>query len=105
MAICCLQSPGFAQNNAPLSANNNAQPGTDNQVIPTPEPHRGYLIELIVFKNNQYDELANTDNNDYSLPNARPTNRTIIYPAASDELHTQLEALELNLLYEPIDAL
>ncbi|MBT5031766.1 MAG: hypothetical protein HOM55_05660 [Proteobacteria bacterium] len=102
MAICCLQSPGFAQNNAPLSANNNAQPGTDNQVIPTPEPHRGYLIELIVFKNNQYDELANTDNNDYSLPNARPTNRTIIYPAASDELHTQLEALELNLLYEPI---
>ena len=102
MTVSCLQSPGFAQNNAPLPVNNNAQTSMDNQAIPTPEPHRGYLIELIVFKNTQYDELANTGNNDYNLPNARPTDRTIIYPATSDELHTQLEPLELNTLYEPI---
>lgn len=69
---------------------------------PVPEPHRGYLIELIVFENTQHLELGKLDNNDYTLPDDRPTNRAAIYPSIPDELYTHLDSLQLNTQYQPI---
>jgi hypothetical protein len=69
---------------------------------PVPEPNRGYLIELIVFENTQHLELGKLDNNDYTLPDDRPTNRTVIYPSIPDELYKHLDSLQLNAQYQPI---
>jgi hypothetical protein len=104
----------LAQNTAQVNAEIEPQTVIIDQLLPIsndllgevsktiPEPHRGYLIELIVFENTQHIELGEQDNNDYSLPDDRPTNREIIYPAIPDELFSHIERLQLNTLYQPI---
>ena len=66
------------------------------------EPHRGYYIELIVFRNDTFADRGTQDNNRFTLPDRRPTDRSRIYPAITGELFANVPKLTQNNLYTPI---